>query len=85
MTALWKLGGEGREIVKNDELRIVGPHDVRYRRSRGPKPDLKDPSYWEAKWEYFTDKLVSLLRARRTLPDPACSHLKGQENGSNMC
>ncbi|KAI8950417.1 hypothetical protein F4801DRAFT_345361 [Xylaria longipes] len=62
MAALWNLGGEGREIVKNDELRIMGRYDVRYRRSRGPKPNLEDPKYWEGKWEYFTDKYISLLR-----------------------
>ncbi|KAI1744570.1 hypothetical protein F4680DRAFT_468501 [Xylaria scruposa] len=62
MAALWQLGGEGREIVKNDELRIVDKYDVRYRRSRGPKPNLKDPSYWEAKWAYFTDRYISLAR-----------------------
>ncbi|KAI1125764.1 hypothetical protein F5Y10DRAFT_294346 [Nemania abortiva] len=64
MLALWHLGGEGREIVKNDELRVMGRFDIRYKRGRGPKPDLQDPGYWEAKLEYFTDKLVSLLRAR---------------------
>ncbi|KAI0862852.1 hypothetical protein F4860DRAFT_512450 [Xylaria cubensis] len=62
MRALWHLGGKGREIVRNDELRIVDRYDVRYRRSRGPKPDLKNPSYWEAKWAYFTDKFISLAR-----------------------
>ncbi|RYC62084.1 hypothetical protein CHU98_g4136 [Xylaria longipes] len=62
MAALWNLGGEGREIVKIDELRIMGRYDVRYRRSRGPKPNLEDPKYWEGKWEYFTDKYISLLR-----------------------
>ncbi|KAI1108713.1 hypothetical protein F5Y14DRAFT_459178 [Nemania sp. NC0429] len=67
MTALWNLGSEGREIVKNDELRVVGIHDVRHRRSRSPKPNLQDPSYWEAKWEYFTEKLVSLLAKRDDL------------------
>ncbi|KAI0187990.1 hypothetical protein EV127DRAFT_409896 [Xylaria flabelliformis] len=67
MAALWHVGGEGREIVRNDELRIVDKYDVRYRRSRGPKPDLKDPSYWEAKWEYFTDKCISLARDPRTV------------------
>lgn len=70
MTALWKIVPEGREIVQNDELQAVGPYDVRYRRNRGPKPDLQDPSYWEARWEYFTDKLVFLLRARRTFLGP---------------
>ncbi|KAJ2988099.1 hypothetical protein NUW58_g4156 [Xylaria curta] len=62
MTALWHLGGEGRELVENDELCVAGKYEVRYRRSRGPKPDLKDPSYWEAKWQYFTEKYISLLR-----------------------
>ncbi|TRX98420.1 hypothetical protein FHL15_000494 [Xylaria flabelliformis] len=62
MTDLWHVGGKGRELVRNDELRIVGRYDVRYRRSRGPKPDLKDPSYWEAKWAYFTDEYISLAR-----------------------
>ncbi|KAI1755782.1 hypothetical protein F4782DRAFT_550895 [Xylaria castorea] len=61
MAALWHLGGEGREIVINDELRIVDEYDVRYRRSRGPKPNLEDPRYWEAKWEYFTDKYISFI------------------------
>ncbi|KAI0458447.1 hypothetical protein F5B21DRAFT_431827 [Xylaria acuta] len=63
MAALWHLGGEGCEIVANDELRVVDKYDVRYRRSRGPKPNLKDPRYWEAKWEYFTDKYISLLQS----------------------
>ncbi|KAI0447228.1 hypothetical protein F4803DRAFT_575418 [Xylaria telfairii] len=63
MAALWNLGGEGREIVATDELQIIGKYDVRYRRSRGPKPNLKDPRYWEGKWEYFTEKYISLLQA----------------------
>ncbi|KAI0405486.1 hypothetical protein F4802DRAFT_614629 [Xylaria palmicola] len=62
MAALWRLGGEGREIIKNDELRIMSIYNVRYRRSRGPKPNLQDPSYWEARWQYFTEKYISLLQ-----------------------
>jgi hypothetical protein len=65
MTALWRLGTEGREIVENDELCIAGKYDVRYRQSIGPKPDLKDPRYWEAKWQYFTEKHMALCCAKR--------------------
>ncbi|KAI0874080.1 hypothetical protein GGS24DRAFT_501099 [Hypoxylon argillaceum] len=64
MVALWDLGGEGREIVKNDELHVAGLFDFRYKRDRSPRPNLQDPRYWEAKLEHLTDKLVSLLRAR---------------------
>ncbi|KAI0203296.1 hypothetical protein F4808DRAFT_467388 [Astrocystis sublimbata] len=75
MAALWDLGGEGREIVKNDELRIVGRHDVRFRRSRGPQPNLADPTYWESKWEYFTDKYINLIR-RMQDSSKVLSHLE---------
>ncbi|KAI1178024.1 hypothetical protein F4777DRAFT_595495 [Nemania sp. FL0916] len=65
MVALWRLGDDGRDIVKNDELRIVDKYDVRFRNSRGPKPDLKDPGYWETKLQYFTEKLLSLCHVRQ--------------------
>ncbi|KAI0095571.1 hypothetical protein GGR51DRAFT_567733 [Nemania sp. FL0031] len=64
MVALWHLGGEGREIIENDELHIADRYNIRYKRDRSPRPNLQDPTYWEAKLEYFTDKLVSLLRAK---------------------
>lgn len=61
MIELWDLGPEGREMVKNDELRVVGKYDVRYRRSKGPKPNLLDPAYWETKLRSFTENYLSIL------------------------
>ncbi|KAJ8132746.1 hypothetical protein O1611_g876 [Lasiodiplodia mahajangana] len=73
MVALWDLGGEGREIIKNDELHVAGRFDICYKRDRIPRPNLQDPTYWEAKLEYFTGKLVSLLRDRYKEDDSSLS------------
>ena len=45
MWNLKKLGPKGRQILENDELHIAGEYDIRYRGNRGPKPDLKDPTF----------------------------------------
>ncbi|KAI0487344.1 hypothetical protein F4859DRAFT_252108 [Xylaria cf. heliscus] len=71
MTLLHDFGREGRNILADYELNLVGKNDVRYRGNADPNPDLEDSTYWEAQRVYLRSIHEKLWKARYPSPPPA--------------
>ncbi|RYO98913.1 hypothetical protein DL764_006969 [Monosporascus ibericus] len=68
MRSLYDLVPEGHSVLKDDELYIAGPYDVRYRGNKCSEPDLDNSAYWIAKLEYFRGKYFAIKEAKQPAP-----------------
>lgn len=56
MRGLYRLGTEGRRVLREDELYVAGRKDVRFRDSEKHKENKDNLDYWEAKSRYLEEK-----------------------------
>lgn len=68
MTSLQSFRPEGLQALERDELYIPRAGVVRYRGPGDSMPDLKDPAYWEARLEYFSNLYNDLFQKSRPRP-----------------
>jgi hypothetical protein len=75
---LWLLdgiGSKGAQICDVEDVYIGDSQGPHYRGTAYPKPDIQDPSFWEAKRQYFEEKYRPLLRFELARQG-ACSALR---------
>ncbi|KAH9428666.1 hypothetical protein MCOR02_011212 [Pyricularia oryzae] len=71
LTGITKLGGQSLQVLENEEIYLGEGQALLYRpKNGGPTPNLKSPSFWEAKAKHLTWLWSTLEREKHQPSKP---------------